>query len=617
MTDRFISTILAHAARPLLHRVWLAAVFLLLFLCSAGGQARAAVDSLSPTVEQGTAALCPESHLFLEHAVGPAATLVQLHGQMRAASGVFEASTVFSGSELEAARPSAATSTTARAAPAATASTAKSTTITVTTSAKADEATTSTTTTKVPKMTTGTTIATTDSAASGRSRATLSARVLAIIVIGSIAGSVLLAVGTALLVLRCPCFLLCCKRTSPTRHKEEADAAKASVMREAESFGGAQRGRKSRNCAETNQASVQQVSESGVLALHGHRSPNPLALPFLHSPKRPLPPVAGDPAHVNNFNNRPHVQNGIVPWTGRPPVLRGPQPACMVPTITNEGQIIPHEQRVLPGLGLFETPIIPFTLPVPPPLPKTGVLAAFARVKELFRAVLSSFRGPMPAEAEQAATDATRKDQPVIQWFHHLVYFTAVDKTPDISDLDESCADECEKDEDDVFTVPDDFAGPVTTDASAASAGAFSKPPPPETAGASVLEPRTAYVTAGMPLASTDRACCQYQVPQRACWGQHYPPTYSKMAENSLQMVMLDFSHPVSYPVAPAHGTSGGGSPRSCPFPFQKPSSPQLQLNEQRVPLFPQQTALSQATRNSSSSTECDGAVRELQTIKW
>ncbi|KAG5471817.1 hypothetical protein LSCM4_03374 [Leishmania orientalis] len=609
---------LAHTARPLLHRVWLAAVFLLLFLCSAGRQARAAVNGLSPTVEQGTAALSAEAHLFLEHAIGPAATLAQLHGQMWAASGVFEASTVFSGSELEASRPSAATSTAARAAPAATASTTKSTTITVTTSAKADKATASTTTTKVSTMTTGTTIATTDPAASGRSRATLSARALAIIVIGSIAGSVLLAVGTALLVSRCPCFLLCCKRTSPTKHKEEANAAKASVMREAESFGGSQRGRKSRNCAETNQTSVKQVSESGVLAFHGHRSANPLALPFLHSPKRPPPSVAGDPAHVNNFNNRPHVENGIVPWTGRPPVLRGPQPACMVPTITNEGQVIPREQRVLPGLGLFETPIIPATPPVPPPLPKTGVFAAFARVKELFRAkVLSRFRGPMPAEAEQAAACATRKDQPVIQWFHHLVYFTAVDKTPDISDLDESCADECEKDEDDVVTVPDDFVGPVTTDASAASAGAFAKPPPPETAGASVLAPRTAYATAGMPLASTDWAYCQYQVPQGACWGQQYPPTNSKIAENSLQMAMLDFSHLVSYPVALAHGTSGGGSPHSCPFPFQKPSSPLLHLNEQRVPLFPQQTALSQASRNSSSSTECDGAGRELQTLQW
>ncbi|KAG5496004.1 hypothetical protein JIQ42_02889 [Leishmania sp. Namibia] len=606
MTDLFISTGLAHAARPLLHRVWLAVVFLLLFLCSAGGQARTAVDGLSPTVEQGTAALSAVSHLFLEHAIGPAATLVQLHGQMWAASGVFEASAVFSGPELKASRPSAATSTAARAAPAATASTAKSTTITVTTSAKADE------------PTTGTTIATTDPAASGRSRATLSARALAIIVIGSIAGSVLLAAGTALLVSRCPCFLLCCKRNAPTKHKEEANAAKASVMREAESFGGSQRGRNSRNCAETNQASVKQVSESGVLAVHGHRSANPLALPFLHSPKRPPPPVAGDPAHVNNFNNRPHVENGIVPWTGRPPVLRGPQPACMVPTITNEGQVIPREQRVLPGLGLFETPIIPATPPVPPPLPKTGVLAAFARVKELFRAkMLSRFRGPMPAEAEQAAAGATRRDQPVIQWFHHLVYFTAVDKTPEISDLDESCADECEKDKDDVVTVPADVVGPVTTDASAASAGAFAKPPPPETAGASVLAPRTAYATAGMPLASTDWAYCQYQVPQGACWGQHYPPTSSRMAENSLQMAMLDFSHLVSYPVAPAHSTSGGGSPHSCPFPFQKPSSPQLQLNEQRVPLFPQQTALSQALRNSSSSTECDGTGRELQTLQW
>lgn len=76
----------------------------------------------------------------------------------------------------------------------------------------------------------------------------------------------------------------------------------------------------------------------------------------------------GDPQHVNTSTNRPYTVNGTVPWTGRPPVLRGPQPSCVVPTFTEDGREIPREERVQPGPGLFETPPATSAMPRPPKL---------------------------------------------------------------------------------------------------------------------------------------------------------------------------------------------------------------------------------------------------------
>ncbi|TPP42498.1 hypothetical protein CGC21_10915 [Leishmania donovani] len=322
-----------------------------------------------------------------------------------------------------------------------------------------------------------------------------------------------------------------------------------------------------------------QFHKDGLLSAHDHRNANPLALPSAHSPKRAPPPVAGDPAHVNNFNNRPYVHNGIVPWTGRLPVLRGPQPACMIPTITKEGKVIPREQRVLPGLGLVETPIIPITLPAPPSLsPKTGTAAAFTRAKEFVRSkVLRRLRGAKSAEEEQAAAVAAMKDQPAVQWFHHLVYFTALGRSPEISSLDESDADET---------------------------------------------PRAAPATPGVPPTATQRANTRLPAPQGVYDAQYYPSAHSQMTGNSSAMMVCPPLYIVDHPVQPAYGmgggggamlrslapggqvvsraTAGGGSSTSFPYPSQQAPSPQMQPYQQQLSLLPKQTILSQASRRSN-----------------
>lgn len=365
-----------------------------------------------------------------------------------------------------------------------------------------------------------------------------------------------------------------------------------------------------------------QPHKDGVFSAHDHRNPNPLALPFIHSPKRAPPPVAGDPDQVNNFNNRPYVQNGIVPWTGRPPVLRGPQPACMIPTITKDGKVIPREKRVLPGLGLLETPIIPITLPAPPSLPpKTGAAAAFTRAKEFVRAkVLRRLRGAKSAEEEQAAAEAAMKDQPVVQWFHHLVYFTALDRSPGISDLDESDADEGEK-HDDRGTRAAGVTAPAAADALAASGGTAAKLPLPETTDAPMLAPRAAPATPGVPPTATQWANAQHPAPQGACDAQYYPSAHSRRSGNSSAVMMCPPLYNVNHPVQPVHdmgggggamlrspapggqvvsrATVGGGSSTRFPYPSQQAPLPQVQPYQQQLSLLPKQTTLSQASRCS------------------
>lgn len=49
------------------------------------------------------------------------------------------------------------------------------------------------------------------------------------------------------------------------------------------------------------------------------------------------PSVFGDPTKINRYSNQPYTAKGVVPWTGNPPVLRGPQPGDMEPNFPEDG----------------------------------------------------------------------------------------------------------------------------------------------------------------------------------------------------------------------------------------------------------------------------------------
>ncbi|CAG9579447.1 hypothetical_protein_-_conserved [Leishmania major strain Friedlin] len=669
---------------PLIRCASLTAVLLLLLLCSADGQARVVAVVLAPSVEHGTATLSGQSRLRWKHAIGKGSMFGLPSVRMQVAGEVFGDAAPSSRSESASPSTSSTTSTTTTTtttttteAPQATTTTTEAPTTTgttteapttttttteapttttttteapttttttteapTTTTTTTEAPTTTTTTTEAPTTTTTTTEAptttttttepptattsttTTTTAVPSRSPSTtFSAVALAGVIIGSIAFGILLGASAVFLVFVRTCSLPCC-RQSPQADQEEDDNLAETREMKSESYGSSQWSSEYGNPERQVKSFANQLHKDGLLSVHDHRNANPLALPSAHSPKRAPPPVAGDPAHVNNFNNRPYVQNGIVPWTGRPPVLRGPQPACMIPTITKEGKVIPRAQRVLPGLGLFETPIIPITLPAPPSLPpKTGTAAAFTRAKEFVQSkVLRRLRGAKSAEEEQAAAEAAMKNQPVVQWFHHLVYFTALSRSPEISSLDESEAEEGGQ-HDDRGTRAADVTVPAAAAASAASGGTAGKLPLPETTGTPMLAPCAAPATPGVAPTPTQRANTEHPAPQGVYDAQYYPSAHSQITGSSSAMMMCPPLYIVDHPVQPAYGmgggggggamlrspapggqvvscaTAGGGSSTSFPCPSQQAPSLQMQPYQQQLSLLPKQAILSQASR--------------------
>ncbi|AYU81481.1 Mucin-like glycoprotein, putative [Leishmania donovani] len=677
MTDPHTSTGFARTPMLLISCAPLAAVLLLLLLCSAAGQARIVAGVPASSVEHGTAALSDQSRLRWRHAIGKGSMLGLPSVRMQVAGEVFGAAAPSSRSDSASPSTSSTTSTTTTTtttttteapttttttteapttttttteapttttttteapttttttteAPTTTTTTTEAPTTTTTTTeapttttTTTEAPTTTTTTTEAPTTTATTTEAPTTTAAPSRSPSTtFSAAAWAGVIIGSIAFGILLGASAVLLVFVRTCPLLCCRRSSQADQEEDDNLAETREMK-SENYGTSQWSSEYGKPERQVKSFSNQFHKDGLLSAHDHRNANPLALPSAHSPKRAPPPVAGDPAHVNSFNNRPYVHNGIVPWTGRPPVLRGPQPACMIPTITKEGKVIPREQRVLPGLGLVETPIIPITLPAPPSLsPKTGTAAAFTRAKEFVRSkVLRRLRGAKSAEEEQAAAVAAMKDQPAVQWFHHLVYFTALGRSPEISSLDESDADESGK-HDDRGTRAAGVTVPAAAAASAASGGTAAKLPLPETTAAPMLAPRAAPATPGVPPTATQRANTRLPAPQGVYDAQYYPSAHSQMTGNSSAMMVCPPLYIVDHPVQPAYGmgggggamlrslapggqvvsraTAGGGSSTSFPYPSQQAPSPQMQPYQQQLSLLPKQTILSQASRRSN-----------------
>ncbi|CAJ1031824.1 hypothetical protein, conserved [Leishmania lindenbergi] len=639
MASLGISTGFTRASMPLIRCVSFATVLLLLLLCSRAQQACNLAVALAPTVEQSTAALSDQLWLLSEHAISKTAALVPPVEQMGVTREEPEAATSFSHpeSKMSTTTLEEPTTTTTTEEPTTTTTTEEPTTTTTTeeptttttteepTTTTTTEEPTTTTTTEEPTTTTTTEEPTTTTALPTRSPITFSVGALAGVVAGGIAVGIFFGVGVTLLVMRCPCFLPCCKRGSQAEQEVDDNFAEAHEMAETGCSGSSEWSSKHENGVKEIQNSVKLFNENGAFVAHDDNNVNPLAPPFVPSAKSAPPLVAGDPAHVNTFNNRPYIQNGIVPWTGRPPVLRGPQPACMVPTITKEGEVIPRERRVLPGLGLFETPIIPIALPAPSsPPPKTGAAAAVARAKALFRSkVLRQFCGSASAEEEQAAAEAAKSDQPVIQWFHRLVYFTALANSPEISGLDESDTDKSETQYADEDTAAVVVAVPTCTAASGASDGAHAKPPLPATAGTPLLAPYAALATPGMPLTAMHYANSQYQVPPGLYGAQYYPSTHPQMPGNTSEMMMRGSLYDADHLVVPAYGM-GGGAVGHCPAPgghggipaaaasgsgysflpsSQRSLSPQVQPNQQGLSLVLQQTTLSKASRSSVPST--------------
>ncbi|KAI5688006.1 hypothetical protein MNV84_06387 [Leishmania braziliensis] len=666
MASLGISTGFTRASMPLIRCVSFATVLLLLLLCSRAQQACSLAVALTPTVEQSTAALSDQLWLLSEYAISKTAALVPPVEQMGVTREEPEAARSFAHPESKMSNTTLEeptttttteeptttttteeptttttteepTTTTTTEEPTTTTTTEEPTTTTTTeeptTTTTTEEPTTTTTTaeptttttTAEPTTTTTTAEPTTTTALPTRSPITFSVGALAGVVAGGIAVGIFFGVGVTLLVMCCPCFLPCCKRGSQSEQEVDDNFAEAHEMAETGCSGSSEWSSKHENGVKGIQNSVKLFNENVAFVAHDDNNVNPLAPPFVPSPKSAPPLVAGDPAHVNTFNNRPYIQNGIVPWTGRPPVLRGPQPACMVPTITKEGEVIPRERRVLPGLGLFETPIIPIALPVPSlPPPKTGAAAAVARAKALFQSkVLRQFCGSASAEEEQAVAEAAKRDQPVIQWFHRLVYFTALANSPEISGLDESDTDKSETQYADEDTAAVVVAVPTCTADSGASDGAHAKPPLPATAGTPQLAPYAALATPGMPLTAMHYANSQYQVPPGLYGAQYYPLTHPQMPGNTSEMMLRGSLYDADHLVVPAYGM-GGGAVGHCPAPgghggthaaaasgsgysflpsSQRLLSPQAQPNQQGLPLVLQQTTLSKASRSSVPST--------------
>lgn len=171
--------------------------------------------------------------------------------------------------------------------------------------------------------------------------------------------------------------------------------------------------------------------------LSDQRFTNPLSPAVPSTAAAPRPLVKGDPEHINRHNNRPYQVQGIVPWTGRPPVLRGPQPMCVVPTIERDGTVIPREQRVSPGLGLFETPKIYVDAPVPGTAGTKGSAVPFFGAKMRRRSRTGSVAGSANSSVFGGTTAPATVAQPRLQWFHHLIHFTPIENSPGVSETDE------------------------------------------------------------------------------------------------------------------------------------------------------------------------------------
>ncbi|KPA74490.1 hypothetical protein ABB37_09157 [Leptomonas pyrrhocoris] len=200
------------------------------------------------------------------------------------------------------------------------------------------------------------------------------------------------------------------------------------------------------------------------------RCPNPLSLTSPFASVRAMPLVAGDPAHVNRRSNCPYQVNGLVPWTGRPPVLRGPQPMCVIPTIERDGTIIPREKRVSPGLGLYETPKI-FLDPHPassssPPPSSYGSRAALTKLSNLFNKKVRR-------RSRSASTAAAPEPR---QWYHQLIHFTPLEHSPDTSQSDVSEAQTVVKEDDTEFTNDADTIAAPRVGSSAAAARVVAVP---------------------------------------------------------------------------------------------------------------------------------------------
>ncbi|KAL7698270.1 hypothetical protein N2W54_002157 [Lotmaria passim] len=196
-------------------------------------------------------------------------------------------------------------------------------------------------------------------------------------------------------------------------------------------------------CATTATTVLHSPAKSGgswaQRSVGGPRCTNPLSLSSPKSSVRAVPLVAGDPEHINWYSNQPFQVNGVVPWTGRPPVLRGPQPTCVVPTIERDGTVIPREERVSPGLGLFETPKIYIDVPMPLPSADTqgasGNGQASLHEKVRRRSKMSGVAAP----------------QERLQWFHQLIHFTPLEHSPAITESDESDAEK--EDDESAFSI--------------------------------------------------------------------------------------------------------------------------------------------------------------------
>lgn len=203
------------------------------------------------------------------------------------------------------------------------------------------------------------------------------------------------------------------------------------------------------------QSRVENSSSFPQKTLSGCHFSNPLTPPVAAPlkarsvPSRPL--VRGDPAHINHYNNRPYQVQGIVPWTGRPPVLRGPQPTCVIPTIEPDGTVIPREQRVSPGLGLYETP-------------KVYVDAKLQPLKDndAFNTSGAGMRRRSHNAGQAAAAVPATEPHPRMQWFHYLIHFTPIDNSPGVSESDED-GEGSSGDGDDYDDDESAFASEVTT----------------------------------------------------------------------------------------------------------------------------------------------------------
>ncbi|GET91271.1 hypothetical protein, unknown function [Leishmania tarentolae] len=499
MTDLCTSTGFTPVPMPFVRYAPFTVVLLLLIVCSVAGQARTVATVLESSVEEGSAALRGNSRLQSEHAIGRGATRALSYVEKQVTREAFD--NAVSSSRSESALPTASRTT----------STTTDTTATMTADNSVAENSSTTKTT----------------AASSSSPSTdFSGGVLAIAIVGGIFLGIIVGASAVYLLCVHSCSLLYCSGSS-VDGQEKAQ----------------------------NSAGTQNIKSDD------NGNANPLACPSVTSPKRGLPPVAGGPAHVNNFDNIPYAENGIVPWTGRPPVLRGPQPACVIPTITKKGKTIPREKRVLPGLGLSETPIIPISLPSPPaPPPKKGVTATFTRAKEFFRVKVL---GGRKRTAEEEAAEGAAEDKPVIQWFYNLVYFTAVDKSPEISSLDQSRTERGGNDDGretrsaEVAVPPVDAPSADCGEAAvklplpATTAAGMLEPPapagmlePPAPAGvleppapAGVLEPPAPAATSDAPSTATECANSKCSLPEGACGTQGYPSTQLEMARNSAEMM--------------------------------------------------------------------------------